>query len=176
MAEDSEKTDRKSNGGKGKSEENTGIGVIDIFRIIAGLLLLNCIASYFVTGDSVTWNYRPWWIRPKILAARLVRRYRPQIQTGTNTKTERPRNPHRQRTPPVRRWQRVPPHLPRAQRHDLRRDSRPEDLRTWRAVQCIRGTRCNESVCHGLFQRGFDSGLSRRGMDVCADGCASLCG
>ncbi|KAK4505798.1 hypothetical protein PRZ48_003763 [Zasmidium cellare] len=71
MAEASEKTDRKSNSGRTKSEDNTGIGIIDIFRIIAGLLLLNCIASYFVTGDSVTWNYRPWWIRPNILAARL---------------------------------------------------------------------------------------------------------
>lgn len=62
----------KSNAGKSKSEENSGIGVVDTLRIIAGLLLINCVASYFVTGDSVTWNYRPWWIRPKVLAARLV--------------------------------------------------------------------------------------------------------
>lgn len=62
----------KSTAGRSKSEESSGIGVVDTLRIIAGLLLINCVASYFVTGDSVTWNYRPWWIRPKVLAARLV--------------------------------------------------------------------------------------------------------
>lgn len=71
MAE-SEKDVRESDSKSEESEDNSSIGVVEALRIVAGLLLISCIASYFVTGDSVTWNYRPWWIRPKALTAWLV--------------------------------------------------------------------------------------------------------
>lgn len=55
-----------------KEDEEPLITVIDGFRIIFGLLLLNCLLSYFITGDSYLWNYNPYWIRPKALVAKLV--------------------------------------------------------------------------------------------------------
>lgn len=56
-----------------KQDEEPIITTIDCFRILFGLLLLNSLLSYFITGDSYMWNYNPYWIRPKALAAKLVR-------------------------------------------------------------------------------------------------------
>lgn len=46
-----------------------GIGVLDILRVLGGLLLLNCALSWFITNDSVLWGYRPWFTRPDTLRA-----------------------------------------------------------------------------------------------------------
>ena len=47
------------------SQEKIGrIGFLDIIRVLGGVLLLNSVLSYFITGDSVLWGYRPWWTRP----------------------------------------------------------------------------------------------------------------
>lgn len=54
-----------------------GFGVLDALRIIGGLLLLNCLLSYFITNDSVLWGWRPWFIRPKVLQRWWVRRTYP---------------------------------------------------------------------------------------------------
>lgn len=51
-----------------------GVSVIDVLRILGGLLLLNCLLSYFITNDSVLWGWRPWFVRPNALMARIVRR------------------------------------------------------------------------------------------------------
>lgn len=52
--------------------EKLGIGLLDVLRILGGLLLLNCAASWFITNESVAWGYRPWWSRPAQLKAYMV--------------------------------------------------------------------------------------------------------
>ncbi|KAL8679444.1 MAG: hypothetical protein Q9186_004274 [Xanthomendoza sp. 1 TL-2023] len=42
---------------------------LDILRILTGLLLLSTTLSYFITTNSLTWNYRPPWTRPARLRA-----------------------------------------------------------------------------------------------------------
>ncbi len=51
-----------------KRSGKSGFGVLDVVRIIAGLLLLNTLLSYFVTGDSFLWGHRPWFVRPRVVA------------------------------------------------------------------------------------------------------------
>ena len=50
-----------------------GLGVVDVLRILGGLFLLNCCLSYFITNDSVLWGWRPWFVRPNVVARWLVR-------------------------------------------------------------------------------------------------------
>ncbi|KAI9730082.1 MAG: hypothetical protein M1834_006074 [Cirrosporium novae-zelandiae] len=38
--------------------------VLDVMRGVFGILLVTALASYFITGDSISFNYRPWWSRP----------------------------------------------------------------------------------------------------------------
>ena len=52
---------------KPRDDEDIGLGVVDILRLMAGGLLLSCLLSYFITSDSLTWGWRPWFIRPKAL-------------------------------------------------------------------------------------------------------------
>ncbi|KAK7613572.1 hypothetical protein BKA81DRAFT_97437 [Phyllosticta paracitricarpa] len=41
-----------------------GIGVVDLLRVLGGLLLLSTALSYWVTaGDSLLWGWRPWFAR-----------------------------------------------------------------------------------------------------------------
>ncbi|EFQ94810.1 hypothetical protein CFE70_004352 [Pyrenophora teres f. teres 0-1] len=43
---------------------SNGISVLDILRIIAGMLILSCGLSYLTTsGESLTWGYNAWWTR-----------------------------------------------------------------------------------------------------------------
>lgn len=55
-----------------KKPSRDTFGVIDALRILGGLVLLNCTISYFVTNNSVTWGYRPWWSKPAELRAWMV--------------------------------------------------------------------------------------------------------
>lgn len=48
-----------------KRKGQIGISVLDVLRIIGGLLLLNSLLSYFITNDSFLWGYRPWFVRPR---------------------------------------------------------------------------------------------------------------
>jgi hypothetical protein len=51
----------------------TGISLLDVLRVLAGILLLNSLLSYYVTSaDSFFWNYRPRWARPGILKSYIV--------------------------------------------------------------------------------------------------------
>ena len=47
-------------------------GVTDALRILGGLVLLNCALSYFVTNESVTWGWRPWFSKPANVRAWMV--------------------------------------------------------------------------------------------------------
>ena len=59
-------------GTKPDSEKIGGIGFLDVLRVLGGVLLLNTVLSYFVTGDSVLWGYRPWWTRSGPLKTLMV--------------------------------------------------------------------------------------------------------
>ncbi|KAK0957252.1 hypothetical protein LTR91_021958 [Friedmanniomyces endolithicus] len=71
-------TDAYANGNTPKSTATTttpqtkstskSFGVLDLVRILGGLLLLNCLLSYFITNDSVLWGWRPWFICPGPIA------------------------------------------------------------------------------------------------------------
>jgi len=42
-------------------ERSKGFGVLDIVRILGGLVLLSSALSWFITGESVLWGYKPWF-------------------------------------------------------------------------------------------------------------------
>ncbi|EME85560.1 uncharacterized protein MYCFIDRAFT_150623 [Pseudocercospora fijiensis CIRAD86] len=73
MMEDSSagSTRRETKSSTEQTKEENSITFLDGLRILAGLLVLNCLLSYFITGDSFLWNYTPWWSRPNALAAKL---------------------------------------------------------------------------------------------------------
>jgi predicted heme/steroid binding protein len=52
---------------RSQHNESGGLSVLDILRLMAGGLLLNCLLSYFITSNSLTWGWRPWFIRPKVV-------------------------------------------------------------------------------------------------------------
>jgi hypothetical protein len=49
-----------------------GLHIADIFRILAGILLLNFALSFFITGNSLLWGYTPWWSRWGVIRVKLV--------------------------------------------------------------------------------------------------------
>ena len=53
------------------SSSRSRIGVLDVLRVVAGIVLLSSTLSYFVTG-TVFWGPRPIWTRPSWLKTRLV--------------------------------------------------------------------------------------------------------
>lgn len=46
--------------------------LLDIFRLLLLGILLSTTLSYFITSESLTWNYRPPWTRPARIRAWLV--------------------------------------------------------------------------------------------------------
>jgi len=51
----------------------THISVLDILRVLGGLVLLSCTLSYFITNDSFFWGYgRPSFTRLPWLKAKWV--------------------------------------------------------------------------------------------------------
>lgn len=56
-----------------KKENSSGFSVTDVLRVLGGLLLLNCTLSYFVTNNSLTWGWRPWYSKPANVISWLVR-------------------------------------------------------------------------------------------------------
>lgn len=55
------------------AEASNRISVLDVLRILGGILLVNCALSYYITGHSVAWGYRPWFSRPAQLRSWAVR-------------------------------------------------------------------------------------------------------
>lgn len=49
------------------------LSVLDILRILGGLFLLSSTLSYFVTSNSIFWNYRPPFAKLAELKAWIVR-------------------------------------------------------------------------------------------------------
>jgi hypothetical protein len=45
---------------------SSSLSVLDVLRIIGGVLLLSSGLSYLTTsGASMTWGYNPWWTRAR---------------------------------------------------------------------------------------------------------------
>ena len=69
-------TEKPSSASKLTADEDEGpsrLSVLDILRVLAGLILLSITLSYFITGNSITWGYRPAFTRPARIKAWLVR-------------------------------------------------------------------------------------------------------
>ncbi|EFW18716.1 hypothetical protein D8B26_005534 [Coccidioides posadasii str. Silveira] len=52
-------------------EESNTISVLDIFRFLCLILIASLGLSYFLTGDSITWGFKPWFTRWSVLVRRL---------------------------------------------------------------------------------------------------------
>jgi len=128
----------------------------DILRILGGLLLLNAAISYFVTSNSVTWGYRPWWSKPRQLSQFLVSTT-PVSHDTELTPTVRSRAPHRRPASRVQRRRRLEASLHRAERYHLRRLGRPPRIRSGRLLLVLRGPRRDASVHYGLFRQRSDA-------------------
>lgn len=59
---------------KEKEEEQSLFGLLDIFRILGGLLFLNAFFSWWFTSTS-TWGYQGRWIDSRYLRLRLTNNY-----------------------------------------------------------------------------------------------------
>jgi predicted heme/steroid binding protein len=44
------------------SAQSSSITLLDILRLLTGLALLSVALSYFITGDSLLWGYKPWFL------------------------------------------------------------------------------------------------------------------
>lgn len=64
------------------AKTSNGLSVLDILRIIGGVLLLSSGLSYLSTsGESMTWGYNPWWTRAREWKTLLVRPTHPPNPT-----------------------------------------------------------------------------------------------
>lgn len=57
---------------RASSPEADDIGkvtVLDVLRVLGGVLLLNFALSWYITGESFLWGWRPWFSRPDGLKA-----------------------------------------------------------------------------------------------------------
>ncbi|KAK4690672.1 hypothetical protein P7C71_g6171, partial [Lecanoromycetidae sp. Uapishka_2] len=52
-----------------EDEGPSRISILDIIRILAGLFILNSALSFFITGNSITWNLRPAFTNPARIRA-----------------------------------------------------------------------------------------------------------
>ncbi|KAF2104671.1 cytochrome b5 [Rhizodiscina lignyota] len=65
----SETESKHSSTSAGEKSNVGGFGVLDVIRILGGLLLLSSALSYFVTQESITWGWRPWFSKPQHVMA-----------------------------------------------------------------------------------------------------------
>ena len=60
-------------------EGSNRLSVLDVLRVLGGLFLLSSTLSYFITGNSILWGYRPAITRPARIKAWLVRHCTPLL-------------------------------------------------------------------------------------------------
>lgn len=53
-------------------EDPNRLSLLDVLRVLGGLFLLSSTLSYFITGNSILWGYRPAFTRPARIKAWLV--------------------------------------------------------------------------------------------------------
>jgi len=60
-------------GGSSRGDEAAGVGVLDVLRIIGGVVLLSCGLSWLVMPEkSLTWGWNPWFSRAREWKAIMV--------------------------------------------------------------------------------------------------------
>jgi hypothetical protein len=48
------------------AKTSSGLSLLDVLRILGGVLLLSSGLSYLATSsESMTWGYNPWWTRAR---------------------------------------------------------------------------------------------------------------
>lgn len=60
-----------------RSPHDGGISVSDIIRVLLTLVVASCGLSYYMTGESVLWGYRPWFTRWPVLVRYIVSQHGP---------------------------------------------------------------------------------------------------
>lgn len=55
-----------------KKKDAASVSLVDIVRLVGGLILLNGLLSYFITNDVFFWGRRPWFTKPAQVASYLV--------------------------------------------------------------------------------------------------------
>jgi hypothetical protein len=58
---------------KPPSRAGGGVGIMTILRVVGGLALLSSAMSWFITGDSVLWGWKPWFFSMSAMESWLVR-------------------------------------------------------------------------------------------------------
>jgi hypothetical protein len=56
-----------------KVSESKGFSILDILKIFFSLITVSSALSWFITGDSVTWGYSPWWTKTDVVLRYFVR-------------------------------------------------------------------------------------------------------
>lgn len=73
-----------------------GLSILDILRVLGGILLLSSGISYLSTsGESMTWGYNPWWTRAREWKALLTLVLSPLISPPYPRKSPATANPRR---------------------------------------------------------------------------------
>jgi hypothetical protein len=79
-----EKAELKAAVRKQAAATSSRLSVLDVLRILGGVLLLSSGLSYLSTsGESMTWGYNAWWTRAREWKAILVRRHLLPTLTST---------------------------------------------------------------------------------------------
>jgi hypothetical protein len=134
----SEKTETPQRRRPSDNDEDHGISLLDVIRVIVTLIVASCGLSYYMTStESMLWGYRPWFTRWPVVKQWVVRTS-PHTLIPHNLPTEEaikvknektnislnkawPGKPHTSSIIPLQRHRYHPPPLPRRKRDHLRR-------------------------------------------------------
>ncbi|KAJ6183674.1 hypothetical protein N7519_004975 [Penicillium mononematosum] len=139
-----------------ETDQDHGISLLDIIRVIVTLLIACGGLSYYMTSsESVLWGYRPWYTRWPVVKQWVV------CETRRST---RPCYPDTKPTFPLQWHRHQPPPLRRGERDHLRCLGKPYDLRTGRELQLLRGRDATRAFVTGCFKEDLTNDL--RGVEV----------
>lgn len=60
---------------KSSNDEDHGVSLLDVIRVVVALIIASCGLSYYMTSsESVLWGYRPWYTRWPVVKQWVVRK------------------------------------------------------------------------------------------------------
>ncbi|KAH1498302.1 hypothetical protein LV164_006210 [Aspergillus fumigatus] len=74
-------SDKPTKSASPRRSDDGGISVADIIRVLLTLVVASCGLSYYMTGESLLWGYRPWFTRWPVLVQYIVSQPRPVYLT-----------------------------------------------------------------------------------------------